>query len=110
VLPWFQVYAEGPARPTGGAAAIAMLIGPNAPISFESKYRASHMAHVYDFYKPDLASEYPVSFFGIPEPYNPHIHVHVLDMIGVLFWYRMSCLWLSMSSAFPYNSRFVAGC
>ncbi|ONL92973.1 Hydroxymethylglutaryl-CoA synthase [Zea mays] len=55
-----QVYAEGPARPTGGAAAIAMLIGPNAPISFESKYRGSHMAHVYDFYKPDLASEYPV--------------------------------------------------
>ncbi|PWZ12838.1 Hydroxymethylglutaryl-CoA synthase [Zea mays] len=55
----FEVYAEGPARPTGGAAAIAMLIGPNAPISFESKYRASHMAHVYDFYKPDLASEYP---------------------------------------------------
>ncbi|KAL6845982.1 hypothetical protein ACP4OV_023430 [Aristida adscensionis] len=54
------VYAEGPARPTGGAAAIAMLIGPNAPVSFESKYRASHMAHVYDFYKPDLASEYPV--------------------------------------------------
>jgi hypothetical protein len=62
-----QVYAEGPARPTGGAAAIAMLIGPNAPISFESKYRASHMAHVYDFYKPDLASEYPVSFW-MPKP------------------------------------------
>nr|AZB52791.1 3-hydroxy-3-methylglutaryl coenzyme A synthase 2 [Centranthera grandiflora] len=54
------VYAEGPARPTGGAAAIAMLIGPDAPIAFESKLRASHMAHAYDFYKPDLASEYPV--------------------------------------------------
>ncbi|KAL0282057.1 UNVERIFIED_CONTAM: Hydroxymethylglutaryl-CoA synthase [Sesamum angustifolium] len=54
------VYAEGPARPTGGAAAVAMLIGPNAPIVFESKLRSSHMAHVYDFYKPDLASEYPV--------------------------------------------------
>nr|QSL83307.1 Hydroxymethylglutaryl-coenzyme A synthase [Nigella sativa] len=54
------VYAEGPARPTGGAAAIAMLIGPNAPIVFESKFRASHMAHAYDFYKPNLASEYPV--------------------------------------------------
>ncbi|EPS60998.1 hypothetical protein M569_13803, partial [Genlisea aurea] len=54
------VYAEGPARPTGGAAAIAMLIGPNAPIAFESKLRGSHMAHAYDFYKPDLASEYPV--------------------------------------------------
>ncbi|KAL3039717.1 hypothetical protein AAZX31_01G201300 [Glycine max] len=54
------VYAEGPARPTGGAAAIAMLIGPDAPISFESKLRGSHMSHVYDFYKPNLASEYPV--------------------------------------------------
>lgn len=54
------VYAEGPARPTGGAAAIAILIGPDAPISFESKFRGSHMAHVYDFYKPNLASEYPV--------------------------------------------------
>lgn len=57
-----QVYAEGPARPTGGAAAIAMLIGPNAPIAFEGKFRGSHMAHVYDFYKPNLASEYPVCF------------------------------------------------
>lgn len=54
------MYAEGPARPTGGAAAIAMLIGPDAPIVFESKLRASHMAHVYDFYKPILDSEYPV--------------------------------------------------
>lgn len=62
------MYAEGPARPTGGAAAIALLIGPDAPIAFESKYRASHMSHVYDFYKPDLASEYPVIIlihFGI---------------------------------------------
>ncbi|KAG1354617.1 putative Hydroxymethylglutaryl-CoA synthase [Cocos nucifera] len=54
------VYAEGPARPTGGAAAIAMLIGPNAPISFESKFRGTYMSHAYDFYKPNLASEYPV--------------------------------------------------
>lgn len=60
-----QVYAEGPARPTGGAAAIAMLIGPDAPIAFESKLRGSHMAHAYDFYKPNLASEYPVSLFFI---------------------------------------------
>ncbi|KAF5460744.1 hypothetical protein F2P56_020591 [Juglans regia] len=54
------VYAEGPARPTGGAAAIAILVGPDAPISFESRFRGSHMAHAYDFYKPNLASEYPV--------------------------------------------------
>ncbi|KAG6384022.1 hypothetical protein SASPL_156174 [Salvia splendens] len=43
-----------------GLQPFAMLIGPNAPIAFEGKLRSSHMAHVYDFYKPDLASEYPV--------------------------------------------------
>lgn len=37
-----------------------MLIGPDAPIAFESKLRGSHMSHAYDFYKPNLASEYPV--------------------------------------------------
>jgi len=30
------VYAEGAAWPTGGAGAVAMLIGPNAPIVIES--------------------------------------------------------------------------
>jgi len=54
------VYAEGPARPTGGAGAVAMLVGPDAPIVFERSLTATHMANVYDFYKPDLASEYPV--------------------------------------------------
>ncbi|KAL9917419.1 hydroxymethylglutaryl-CoA synthase isoform 1-T1 [Glossina fuscipes fuscipes] len=53
------VYAKGPARPTGGAGAIAMLLGPNAPLTFERGLRATHMTHVYDFYKPDLSSEYP---------------------------------------------------
>ncbi|GJQ89408.1 3-hydroxy-3-methylglutaryl-CoA synthase [Tanacetum coccineum] len=47
-----------------GAGVVAMLIGPDAPIAFESKFRASHMSHVYDFYKPDLASEYPFGFMG----------------------------------------------
>jgi hydroxymethylglutaryl-CoA synthase len=28
------VYANGPARPVGGAGAVAMLIGPNAPLVF----------------------------------------------------------------------------
>ena len=64
-VPYYvQVYAEGPARP-GGAAAVAMLIGPNAPFSFESKYRAFHMTHVYDLYKPHLASEYPVRILSL---------------------------------------------
>ncbi|KAH8961427.1 hypothetical protein BDL97_05G049800 [Sphagnum fallax] len=54
------VYAEGAARPTGGAGAVAMLIGPDAPLVMERSFSATHMAHVYDFYKPNLASEYPV--------------------------------------------------
>jgi len=53
------VYAKGNARPTGGAGAIAMLVGENAPLVLERGVRATHMRHVYDFYKPDLMSEYP---------------------------------------------------
>lgn len=53
------VYATGPARPTGGAGAVAMLVGPNAALILERGVRSSYMSHVYDFYKPDLLSEYP---------------------------------------------------
>nr|XP_026690482.1 hydroxymethylglutaryl-CoA synthase 1 [Ciona intestinalis] len=54
------VYASGNARCTGGAGSIAMLIGPSAPLVIEPGLRASYMRHAYDFYKPDLTSEYPV--------------------------------------------------
>ena len=53
------VYKEGAARPTGGAGAVAMLIGPNAPLVFEPGLRVTHMEHAWDFYKPDMLSEYP---------------------------------------------------
>ena len=53
------LYAKGAARPTGGAGAVAMLIGPDAPLVFEPGKRGSYMSHAYDFYKPDLTSEYP---------------------------------------------------
>lgn len=54
------VYAEGSARPTGGAGAIAMLVGPDAPLVLDRKVRSTYMKHAYDFYKPDLTSEFPV--------------------------------------------------
>lgn len=38
----------------------SLCIGPNAPIVFDNGIRATYMDHVYDFYKPDLHSEYPV--------------------------------------------------
>jgi hydroxymethylglutaryl-CoA synthase len=53
------LYAKGNARPTGGAGAVALLIGPNAPVVAEPGLRGTYMQHAYDFYKPDLTSEYP---------------------------------------------------
>ncbi|KAH8170866.1 hydroxymethylglutaryl-CoA synthase [Sarocladium implicatum] len=54
------LYAKGAARPTGGAGCVAMLVGPDAPVVAEPGLRGTYMEHVYDFYKPDLTSEYPV--------------------------------------------------
>ncbi|OMH81069.1 Hydroxymethylglutaryl-CoA synthase [Zancudomyces culisetae] len=53
------VYASGNARPSGGAGVVCMLVGPNAPLAFEFPLRGTYMSHVYDFYKPDLSSEFP---------------------------------------------------
>ncbi|EXJ84459.1 hydroxymethylglutaryl-CoA synthase [Capronia epimyces CBS 606.96] len=53
------LYKKGNARPTGGAGCVAMLIGPDAPVAFEAGLRGSYITHAYDFYKPDLTSEYP---------------------------------------------------
>ncbi|KAJ1970136.1 3-hydroxy-3-methylglutaryl coenzyme A synthase [Dispira parvispora] len=53
------VYAKGNARPSGGAGAVVMLVGPNAPVVFETGLRSTYMQHLYDFYKPDLSSEFP---------------------------------------------------
>ncbi|KAI4580514.1 hypothetical protein MJT46_019283 [Ovis ammon polii x Ovis aries] len=54
------VYPSGNARPTGGAGAVAMLVGPEAPLVLERGLRGTHMENVYDFYKPDVTSEYPL--------------------------------------------------
>jgi hydroxymethylglutaryl-CoA synthase len=53
------LYAKGNARPTGGAGAVALLIGADAPVAIDAGLRGTYMQHAYDFYKPDLASEYP---------------------------------------------------
>ena len=53
------VYEPGPARPTGGAGVVALLVGPDAPLALEPGLRATHVEDAYDFYKPTLASEYP---------------------------------------------------
>lgn len=52
-------YARGPARPTCGVGAVAVLVGRDAVLSFHPKERATHAAHVWDFFKPDHSVEYP---------------------------------------------------
>jgi hydroxymethylglutaryl-CoA synthase len=53
------LYDTPAARPTGGVGCVAMLIGPDAPLVLEP-VRASYMKHMYDFYKADFKSEYPL--------------------------------------------------
>jgi len=53
-------YARGPARPTCGCGAVAVLVGRDAPLAFNPQHRATHAAHVWDFFKPDHTVEYPV--------------------------------------------------
>ncbi len=53
------VYNTGPARPTGGAGIVAMLLGFNAPLAFDRGISATYMEHAYDFCKPVLSSPYP---------------------------------------------------
>lgn len=40
------IYAEGPARPAGGAGACAILIGPNAPLVFERAWKCHLLARL----------------------------------------------------------------
>lgn len=70
------VYASGSARCTGGAGAVAMLLGAHAPLVFDRGVRSSHMQHVYDFYKPDMSSEYPT----VDGKLSIQCYLHALDV------------------------------
>lgn len=55
------VYPKGVARPTGGAGAVALLIGPlNGQGIAIDTLRSTCIRDVYDFYKPLSHSHYPV--------------------------------------------------
>ncbi|KAJ1719090.1 3-hydroxy-3-methylglutaryl coenzyme A synthase [Coemansia erecta] len=53
------VYSKGAARPSGGMGIACILVGPNAPLALEFPLRGTFMEHIYDFYKPDMSSEFP---------------------------------------------------
>ncbi len=52
-----------------------MLVGPNASLVLERGLRATHVSHEYDFYKPDLASEYPT----VDGPLSIKCYLNALD-------------------------------
>lgn len=53
------VYDTLSAKPTGGAGAVALLLGPRPMVTL-SPLRSSFFADEHDFYKPHMDSEYPV--------------------------------------------------
>jgi len=82
------IYASGNARPTGGAGAVAMLIGPNAPLVLDRGLRASHVEHAYDFYKPDMSSEYPT----VDGKLSVQCYLNALDKCYGLYKHKASRL------------------
>lgn len=65
-----------------------MLIGPNAAIIFDRKVRSSYMANVYDFYKPDLSSEYPY----VDGPLSNMCYLQALDKCFNLYFEKLNRL------------------
>ena len=52
------VYEDMSARPTGGCGAVAIAVGPNAPLVVEPHF-ATYCVHGYDFYKPNPINPHP---------------------------------------------------
>lgn len=73
VMADISIYPKGPARPTSGAGAVALLIGPDAPLVVEQGISATHMAHAYDFYKPN--GLYP----AVDGPLSVYCYLATLD-------------------------------
>ncbi|XP_075772432.1 hydroxymethylglutaryl-CoA synthase, mitochondrial [Pelodiscus sinensis] len=93
------VYATGNARPTGGAGAVAMLVGPNAPLALERGVRGTHMEHAYDFYKPDLASEYPV----VDGKLSIQCYLRALDQCYAVYRRKIQRQWQNVGVDKPFT-------
>lgn len=63
-----------------------MLVGPNAAIVFDRRVRSTYMANVYDFYKPDLTSEYPY----VDGPLSNQCYLQALDQCYNLYFDKVN--------------------
>ncbi|KFD49938.1 hypothetical protein M514_09152 [Trichuris suis] len=93
------VYSKGPARCTGGAGAVAMLIGNDAPLVFHHRVRSYHVDHVYDFYKPHNNCEYPT----IDGPLSIQSYFVALDRCYSLFCKKYSDVYAEESNVSSFG-------
>ena len=63
-----------------------MLVGPNAAIVLDRRVRSTYMANVYDFYKPDLTSEYPY----VDGPLSNQCYLQALDQCYNLYFDKVN--------------------
>ncbi|XP_047583943.1 hydroxymethylglutaryl-CoA synthase, mitochondrial [Lutra lutra] len=93
------VYPSGNARPTGGAGAVAMLVGPKAPLALERGLRGTHMENVYDFYKPDAATEYPI----VDGKLSIQCYLRALDRCYTLYRQKIQNQWKQAGINRPFT-------
>lgn len=63
---------------------------PNTQLSFVSPgLRGTHMEHAYDFYKPDLSSEYPV----VDGPLSIQCYLRALDRCYAVYRRKAESQW-----------------
>jgi hydroxymethylglutaryl-CoA synthase len=54
------MYNDSPSLPTGGGGAVALLLGPDAPVVLVGESLVNYSRHVYDFWKPKETYPFPV--------------------------------------------------
>jgi hydroxymethylglutaryl-CoA synthase len=91
------VYAKGPARPTGGCGAVALLIGRNAPLVVDLRSRATFATNVWDFFKPKMDSEYPEVDGALSEA----CYLEALDSCYSLFVEKQAACRAAAAAALP---------
>lgn len=95
------LYDKGNARPTGGAGGVALLIGANAPIVFDPGMRGSYMRHTYDFYKADLAKEFPF----VNGHFSTRCYTEALDGCYKAYYARRAILEAAANATTKQDSR-----
>ena len=95
------LYRKGNARPTGGAGCVAMLLGPNASLVLEPGLRGNYFKHAYDFYKPDLTSEYPI----VDGQYSIRCYIEALDACYKAYNHREASVSLNKTDGEAKNTE-----